>query len=250
MVQLISGMIKYYILKYGTPPDPPCINPTVSRGAFLPGCEPGCVPTGGGGSNLPPEEPTDSMLANYSRKANRIADSVFALGQTNKEEWGFIIVQNAAGEIYAKACTTSHSDQYVKLDRALTTGERIIAELHTHPDLANNPLDRSAPSGSDFNTLKINSRNRYTSFVDCGNVRYAIVVERVDSSRTFFLNPQHRIDLLDINAYNNAQTQPNYLTNWQNATEVAIKEIIGNSAVSGIGIYKSDVTKTNFTKLN
>jgi len=114
----------------------------------------------------------------------------------------------------------------VKLDRTLASGEKIIAELHTHPDAANNPLDRSVPSGSDFNTLKINSRDRYTSFIDCGNIRYAIVVENVNSSRSFFNNPQNRIDLLDYNTNNNAQTKFNWVTNWQMPQKRQLKKLL------------------------
>jgi hypothetical protein len=231
-----------------TPPDCGGGPTTGNRGATNVPCGPGWTPVPE--NPPPPPEPIDSMLKRYSTKINTIADSIFAISQNSNEEWGFIIVENAAGEIYAKACTTNHDAGQVRLDRSLSTGERIIAELHTHPEVGPNPLSRSAPSGSDFKTLKINSRYPYTSFIDCGNVRYAIVVENVDLSRTFFQKPENRIDILTANQDSIAQTKPNWSTDWQNATEVSILELIGSSAISGIGVYKSDTTKTTFIKLN
>ncbi len=234
-----------------TPPNNP--NPcggTSARTEVQEGCGTGWVPTGGGsGSNPPPPEPVDSMLTRYSRAINNTADSIFQLSMNSsiKEEWGFPFVQKN-NNVYAKRCTTIHNTQQVILDRFKDPGERIMGELHTHPDPSPNPLNRSAPSGDDLETFNVNSRLNYTLFVECGNVRYALVIENVDSTRAFLAT--HPTDLLAVNQANIAQQQPNYSGNWQNATQIALVQLLGNSTSCGIGFYISDATKTKFTKLN
>ncbi|MBK6937672.1 MAG: hypothetical protein IPH18_12900 [Chitinophagaceae bacterium] len=196
----------------------------------------------------PVTEPVDTMLARYSRIFNSTADSIFALSNSNNEEWGHILVQNASNNVYPKNCTTSHDPGYVKQNRSILNGEIIIGELHTHPDPSPNPLNRSAPSGADLAPLRINSKQNYTVFVDCGNVRYALVIENVSLSRSFFAsNP---VDLINYNQSVIAQSHPDAYSNWQNATQAALLQLIGSSSNCGIGFYKSDATKTNFVKLN
>ena len=231
----------------GTPP--PCggaITPTSNLIETNAPCTPGWEPI------LPDEppvtEPVDSMLARYSRIFNSTADSIFLLSNTNNEEWGHILVQNSSNNVYPKNCTTSHDPGFVKQNRSISNGETIIGELHTHPDPDPNPLNRSAPSGADLAPLRINSKQNYTVFVDCGNVRYALVIENVSLSRNFFTsNP---IDLINYNHSVIAQSHPDAYSNWQNATQVALLQLIGNSSSCGIGFYKSDASKTNFIKLN
>lgn len=232
----------------GTPPPPEC-QPVANKGNNVTPPGEGCPP----GWNPPPPppsppEPIDSMLARYSRSINSTADSIFALSMANNyEEWGFPFVQKN-GLVYPKRCTTIHNIQMVILDRYKDVGETIMGELHTHPDPSPNPLSRSAPSGDDLETLNINSRLNYTVFVECGNVRYALVIENVSLARAFLgINPT---DVLSNNQTIVAQQQPNWQNNWQSATQVALAQLIGSSTSSGIGFYISDATKTNYTKIN
>lgn len=229
----------------GNPPgdEPPtCHGGPVEAAKPMDPCGPGWEPIP---VDDPPlqEEPVDSMLNRYARKINKIADSIFTLSQANNVEWGCIIVKNTLGEIYAKNCTTSNNSEYVKQNRILETGETIVAELHTHPDSSSNPLNRSAVSGVDFDALRINSKDRYTCFVDFGNIRYAIVIEDVNKSRNFFAEnrPTNLYQLQYAAAYG--------AVNWQNATEIAITGLVPFTN-SGIGIYKSNTSKTSFTKIN
>lgn len=158
-------------------------------------CDPGWIPVPDP-LTYPPET-IDSMLARYSRAINVTADSIFALSMNSsiKEEWGFPFVQKG-NDIYAKRCTTIHETDMVILDRYKDVGEVIMGELHTHPDSSPNPLNRSAPSGDDLETFNINSRLNYTLFVECGNVRYSLVIENVALARAFLAN--HPTDLLSM----------------------------------------------------
>lgn len=224
-------------------------NGTAARGAIYE-CGTGWyVYNGGGGSgSSTPSEPIDTMLNRTARKINQIADSIHALSRANNnEEWGFIIVKNAAGEIYAKNCTTSHNDKYVQLNKTIIPGEVIVAELHTHSEPGNNPLDRSAASGMDLDKLRISLMNGYTCFVECGNVRYALVNEDVSKSGPFLYQNRPKDLYYTQDAF--AKNNPLSNSNWQLSTEQALVDLI-SSATTGIGIYKSDATKVNFTKIN
>lgn len=208
----------------------------------------GWLPVGGGAAT-PQTEPVDSMLARYARSIDKTADSIFQLSMnsTIKEEWGFPFVQKA-GNVYAKRCTTNHKTQIVILDRYVDTGEKIMGECHTHPDTSLNPLNRSAPSGIDLETFNVNSRLGYTLIVECGNVRYALVIENVSLCRAYLA--QHYPDELMYEQEVIAMQQSGWQTNWQHATELALIQLLGASNSCGIGFYKSDMSKLNFTKLN
>ncbi|MBL7729612.1 MAG: hypothetical protein JNM88_00425 [Chitinophagaceae bacterium] len=218
-------------------------------------------PIGGGGSGgigwvpfedpvgTTPPEPVDSMLARYARGIDKTADSIFQLSMnsTIKEEWGFPVVQKN-GNVYAKRCTTTHLTTQVILDRYIETGERIMGECHTHPDTSSNPLARSAPSGYDLETFNTNSRLRYTLFVECGNIRYALVIEDVNLCRAFLsLHPSFQLGIAQEGL---AMQQAGWQANWQHATEIALIQLLGPSSSCGIGFYKSDASKLNFIKLN
>jgi hypothetical protein len=176
-----------------------------------------------------------------------LPDRSILSGRIPRTTGGFPFVQKN-NNVYAKRCTTIHVTDQVILDRYVDVGERIMGELHTHPDTSSSPLNRSAPSGNNLQTFNTNSRLNYTLFVECGNVRYALVIENVDSVRNYL--SAHFPE--DIESQQNilAQQQPNWVGNWQLATEVALKLLLGNSSNCGIGFYKSDAAKLNFIKLN
>jgi hypothetical protein len=217
------------------------------------GCGPGWVPGGGsGGGSIPPPAATiDSMLTKYSIAVNPKSDSIFTLSMTNHEEWGCILVRNSSNAVYAKNCTTAHNPEYVRQNRTIAAGERIIAELHTHPDTSSNPLERDGPSADDLWGLRNNTRDRYTLFVDCGDERFALVIENTDSAMAF-LNRHTLTQLVTVHySISTSITSPSWVLNWRNATKQSIIQILGRSANSGIGFYiSSNTEKTTYIKLN
>jgi hypothetical protein len=213
-------------------------------------CGPGWVPVPIGFDD-PPDEPIDSMLKKYSRAINSTSDSLFTISMANNEEHGFIIVKNLIDSVYPKNCTTAHNPGYVKQYRSVANGEKIVAELHIHPDTSSNPLERDAPSGDDLSGMRNNTRDRYTVFVDCGDQRFALVIENVDTARIFFNS--HSLNQI-VAAHDSISTTiltPSWVSNWRNATMQSIIQILGPSSTSGIGFYVSSNTeKTIYTKLN
>lgn len=172
-----------------------------------------------------------------------------------KAEWGYIIVRTSDGVVKIKNERTDGLNWYVKINYYTSQGEFILGEEHTHPDEDNqtNPVDRSAPTMSDVLALRKN-RNKlnYYSFINCGNKRYALVIEDVNLATNYFnrFSPQKDLEY-DDEQYRIAKNQPNWYSNWQNATQVALLTLIGISSTSGIGVYETDDNdKTNFIKLN
>ena len=128
----------------GNPPpgdEPPtCHGGPIVAAKPLDPCGPGWEPIPVDDPSLQ-EEPVDSMLNRYARRIKDLADSTMqvSLNSPNKSEYGFLIVQNALGEIYAKRpIQTSGKTDKVEFDRTLAPGEKIIAVYHTHPDKAGN----------------------------------------------------------------------------------------------------------------
>lgn len=204
---------------------------------------------------LPPVD-IKALLTSYAIAINAQSEITFNKSNLQKVEYGLAIVKNTAGLIYAKNETTDNDPNHVTINYFLLTNEILLAEEHDHPDSENqtNPLDRSAPTTGDVLALSKNiSKPNYVGFVNCGNVRYAIVIENAAKFQAFknlYITRESKDQLFKTQqdlTYDN----PIHTTNWQLATQNALVSSIGSADINGIGIYVSDnPTKTNFIKLN
>ena len=110
-------------------------------------------------------------------------------------------------------------------------------------------MDRSAPSAVDLNGLRYNLIQNFVEYAECGNVRFALVIEDVVKAKTFLKDFDALIVSLQL--ITTAQSEANWFNDWQNATKITLKNYLGSASDSGIGFYISNNTqKTTYTKLN
>jgi hypothetical protein len=195
--------------------------------------------------HTPVEEPIDSLLKRTSIAANTVADSLMTISLVNlKKEYNAAIVEKN-GLVYVKNIKTDYDSLGTTPDWTLDFGEILLGNFHTHPKY---PVsDRSAGSHGDILGLKLTKN--FISIVECGNVRYAFVMEDVTKAINFYKH--QTLEGLANQIYAIALQQPNWFSNWQGATQTAIAQILGSAATNGIGFYISNNTaKTEYTKLN
>ena len=236
----------------GNPPGECQVGGLIENGFAPPNpCNPG------GGNPLPPmPEPTilEKLLA-YSLAINHIADSVFNLSMViPQKEYAFIVVKNNQNNIYPKNIRTDNKPDEVKQNWFLQPNEFLLADWHSHQDISTNLTDRPGPSHDDILGIKTHGHQNqlhFTRFVECGNVRYAFVIEDPVKAAAFFRNITFgRLDVYEI-YLNSLNNNPIRSTNYQQAGLEATIAVIGSSSVNGIGIYKSTNTqKTEYEKKN
>lgn len=229
--------------------------------------------TGGGGGGSTPDQcplwyslvpvpdcepnPTDTIsistrLRLYSEAMNKIADSIFQLSMANQWEWGFILVKKN-GAIYPKYIRTDSLEDEVQQIWYVQNGEVLLAQLHTHQARTTNVKDRPCFSDDDIIDIKFSHGHHtvknYISFIECGDVRYALVIEDPAKAIAFYNNnPPDKIRALYRDRLKN---NVNYSSNYQLAGEQSVSETIGFAMTSGIALYKSsNSTKTDYVKLN
>ncbi|MBL7729803.1 MAG: hypothetical protein JNM88_01385 [Chitinophagaceae bacterium] len=211
-----------------------------------PNCGPGWVPPGG--PVFPPAEPIDSMLGRYYSRIKTRVDSLLTKSLLLNWEHSMILVKKG-DSIYLKNEKTSQDSLSTEVNFSLGAGEILLGYIHCHSSASSNVNDRSAPSGSDVKALLLYLSKNFTQMTECGNAAYAMVVE--DSARAKkFLDSLSRHDL-DARIRDSALTIPGWFSNWQNATQVALKNVLGQSTKSGIGLYKTtDPMRKSWIKLN
>ena len=201
----------------------------------------------GGGGSTPPE-PIDSMLARYSRAIKPRTDSLLAKSLLHNWEHSMIIVKNG-DSIYLKNEKTSQDSLSTEVDFTLSPNEIILGYIHCHSSSSSNVNDRSAPSGSDVKYLRERMVTNFVQMTECGNAGYALVIEDPIKAKTF-LDSLTRYDL-DDQLTTSATNVSGWFSNWQNATQVALINLLGSAASHGIGFYKStDALRENWIKLN
>lgn len=198
----------------------------------------------------PPISPINDSIPNIlSRARNDQADSVFNWGlQNNNREQSFILVKKD-GIIYPKNFQTGTlNGDKTRVNYTLGPDEQLVAYIHTHPSPT--PLERSSFSSDDFIELTKN-RNMlgYTAILECGNVRYALVIEDLAKLNTF--TSTRRNNVLRQGWDEAIYGQPNIYSNGPQACVDGIIQYLGSSAICGIGFYRATApNKTNFIKLN
>lgn len=217
-----------------------------TEGPNLDPCAPGWVPIPI--TTPPPTEPIDSLLARYSRAIKPRTDSLLAKSLLLNWEHSMIIVNNGSS-IYLRNEKTSQDSLSTEVNFSLSPGEVLLGYIHCHSSASSNMNDRSAPSGSDVKYLREKLTNNFVQMTECGNAGFAMVIEDITKAR-IFLDAITKYDL-DEQLYNNAQAVSGWFSNWQNATQVALINLLGSSLLNGIGFYKStDSMRESWIKLN
>lgn len=211
--------------------------------------------------NCPPSLPDDipGMLHDFAVAIKTASDGLFQTANTlssngNKVEWSHIIVKNTSGTIYAKNPKTDGDPDDVTFNWYLTADETLLGAEHTHQSESSNLTDRPGPDDGDVLKMR-QHRNTlgFTSFINCGNVKYALVIENTGLFSTWanqFVMPAQE-DILDSTFQANTHSNPNYSTNYQLAQVQTLIALMGGVGDHGIGIYQSNNPEmTNFIKLN
>lgn len=198
----------------------------------------------------------DSIPGILSRACDTQADSVFNWGlQNNNREQSFILVRRN-GVIYAKNFTPgAENGASTRVNYILAPDEELVGYFHTHPE--ETPPQRSFFSDTDIMTARKNANiPGYCAILECGNKRYALVIEDPVKLNAFMggtFEGSVRNFLLRQRALEYVYTprQSNFYTNGQQASVNAVVQFFGSASVSGIGFYEATApNKNNFTKLN
>jgi uncharacterized membrane protein YgcG len=219
----------------------------------------GGTPTGGGGggwipilnSNDPVSPINDSIPNILARACNTQSDSVFNWGLSNNfKEQSFILVRKN-GIIYPKNYKVGTEDgSGTKVNYFLGPGEVLVGYVHTHP-VEIDPKGRSFFSFNDIQEARKNAAfPSYCAIIECGNKRYALVIE--DKTKlNAFINLNRLQELKNFKLEEITVGLPNYNSNRQQASVNAVIGYFGSAAICGIGFYEAtSPNKTNFTKLN
>lgn len=198
-------------------------------------CTSGWYPIPIPGDDLPSPDPTDSILARYSRAIKDTAVYIYDnLSQPNNIEHALTgWLDNNVVKIY-DVRTINDS---LNAEPNLMFGQRVnvIFIWHSHVSRSANPAQRGSFSPSDIDMLRTPRilKQGFVSFADCRNKRYALVITDVDKAQTFFANNNfEKIDSL----HNIYQTGANA----QIQDENSVIKVIGSYANSGIKFYVSD----------
>ena len=208
----------------------------------------GWVPLPWEDDSEPTAEPIDSMLARYFKSIKPRVDSLMAKSLDSNWEYSMILVKHDTS-IYLKNEKTDHDSLSCGTNFSTNTDEVLLGDLHIHPSASINPKDRSAPAGSDVKFLKQKLRKNYVQFVECGNKTFAMVIEDSTKAKAF-LDSITRLDL-DVQLFTKGQTVSGWYSDWQNATEVILANVLGSASLHGIGFYNSsDADRQKWIKIN
>lgn len=196
----------------------------------------GCPP----GWNVPPPppppvpEPIDTILSKYSRKFRHIGDSIYSYHSLpgNKEYFFCGARNNTTNDTVILNIRTDNDSSYV-IPNITIPGHYLLFIWHSHVSRSANPADRRTFSPMDIDYLRRPAclTLNFTSFADCGNKQYAMVISDVAKAQAFF------------NSHNRAFIEDNYWTtgggNLQQVDERSVKNVIGSAAANGISFYVS-----------
>ncbi|MFZ1786350.1 MAG: hypothetical protein WAU23_14185 [Ferruginibacter sp.] len=172
---------------------------------------------------------------------------------TPQKEYAFIVVKNGI-YIYPKNIRTDSMPDQVAQNWFLQPNEVLLADWHTHQDISTNLNDRPGPSDDDIIGIKTGAHQtqlNFVRFIECGNVRYAFVIENPTKAAAFFRNVTFgRLDVSEV-YQNSLKNNPIRSTNYQQAGVEATIAVIGNSSTNGIALYMStNPQKNQYVKLN
>lgn len=207
---------------------------------------------------VPPDD-VPEMLKNLAEKTQQKSVDLFNTADIPdvdgyKYEWSHIIVKNTDGVIYAKNKKTDNEKDQVSFNWYTTANETVIACEHTHQSESSNLTDRPGPDIGDVLKMRqYRNTPAFTSFINCGNIKYALVIEnnaKFIAWANQYVMPAAQ-DNLDSIFIANTKSNSNYSTNYQLAQVQTLISMMGSVSDNGIGIYQtSDPDMLNFIKLN
>ncbi len=220
------------------PPANPCA--LFSTGGREPELPPGCTEAYGSGwvsveeSGPPPSEPTDSLLARYSRAIKDTAIYIYDnLSQPPNKEYAFTgILSNGQIRVVER---TTNGDSLQVFPKLMIGNVVILFTWHSHVSRSSNLADRSTFSHADIDMLRHIRclKQNFVSFADCRNKRYALVIEDITKAKAFF-------NTNDLDSIVAKYTTTNASGTTQDIDERKVINVIGSVTVSGIGFYVSN----------
>jgi hypothetical protein len=183
---------------------------------------------------IPPiPEPIDSMLARYSRTIKDTAIYIYDnLSQPNNVEYAFTgILYNGQVTVIER---TTNNDSLQVFPKVMIGNLTLLFTWHSHVSRSVDLSERGSFSPDDIDMLR-NVRclkQKFTSFADCRNKRYSLVITDVAKATAFF-NTNTTDDIWDNHTTAISGTQ-------QAKDEARIINVIGSSSVNGISFYVSN----------
>jgi hypothetical protein len=209
----------------------------------------------GGGSNQ------DSLTRDSLIKSKLNKDAV-AMKDTLAKAWllgypayeyGFWICDDADNPIVQKLITDEQEDViYLDEPSKKPRCAKLRADVHIHQN--SSATQRHMHDPADLVTLQKRANNPvaaqfFTTYVSTNDTLFAIVLEDATKAQAFFRGRSRFMVNENNDAYSRYSSAP-YLQRAA-ALRSYMLSLIGNSAISGLGIYKTNnPEKTNFVKLN
>jgi len=118
-------------------------------------------------------------------------------------------------------------------------------DYHTHQDSLAKDRHLHDPADIDAGNKQFRAKQDFASYVDCGDTVYVLVTQDIVKFDNFVRNH-------NLSNEQDAWIGPFYNTsNRRNLGITKLKELIGTTSNSGLGLYKTtDSTFTNFVKMN
>lgn len=133
----------------------------------------------------PPPERTPAIVA-LNDVRNAIQDMADKILQQNANwEWGGVLIRGADGQLKATEIATIRSPDSISYNLNLNAGDKIVAVIHSHPDL-NDGIDQRFPStpattlNSPFNDTSSMARLLDGGFADPGGLMYILDMKSRD----------------------------------------------------------------------
>lgn len=178
-------------------------------------------------------EPIDSMLARYCRAIKDTAIYIYdILSKPNNVEYAITgILYNGQVSVIERR---TNNDSLQVFPKVMIGNLNLLFTWHSHVSRSSDLSQRGSFSPSDIDMLR-NVRclkQNFTSFADCRNKRYSLVITDVVKATAFF-NSNTTDDIWDNHNTNISGTQ-------QTKDEASIVNTIGSSSVNGISFYVSN----------
>jgi len=173
---------------------------------------------------------------------NKAWKESFNSGGKTVQEVSFFIVKTDKGILKTVAYTISKASGSARTSYAPKAGETIVGQGHTHPySISEGSHTGIGFSAGDIYSIKGEGKE-YVSLVESGTLRYALVIEDKKKADAFFKG-KSKSDL--------QKTYNEYLKKAEGTFEERVNQAIINTlgTNSGIGYYKSDADKKEFSKV-
>lgn len=159
------------------------------------------------------------------------------------KEQGFIVVSDQSKELKTRNYIDSNSGSGLRFKYDRQPGEKLEADVHTHPDKVDTGIAFSANDiFSLTKPIKAGAEDGFARIVEAGDTRFALVINDIEKAKKFVNKAP--IDARFNEAYGKAKG-----THQERVVE-AVKYAIGDGKESGIDFYKTtNKDKNEFVKI-